>query len=145
MLRPNDEYRSVEALQEAESREFVLVAADEAVGNDLLDSPHAEDRLAGVTNVIDPLPEALDALARRLSARTREFNNRGEFSKAHNAFLERRQKRHAAIEAKLEAAIRRGAIWQSIRLELERDFDTLLGNFGDLLDRMDAAAMKGRL
>jgi hypothetical protein len=145
MLKPNDEYRSVEALQQAESREFVLVAADEAVGSDLLDSPRAEDRFAGITNANVPLSEELDALARRLSARTSEFNNQGEFSNAHKSFLERRQKRHAAIEAKLEAAIRRGAIWQSIRLELERDFDTLFGNFGDLLDRMDAAAMKGRL
>ena len=98
-----------------------------------------------ITNANDTLAEELDALARRLSARTREFNDRGEFSNAHDASHERRQKRHAAMEAKLEAAIRRGAIWQSVRLELARDFDTLFGNFEDLLDRMDAAAMKGRL
>ncbi len=145
MLRSNDEYRSVEALQETESRQSVLVAADEAVGDDLLDSPHAEDGFVGITNANDTIAEELDAMARLLGARTREFHERGEFSNAHVAFVERRQKRHAAMEAKLEAAIRRGAIWESIRLELERDFDALFGNFEDLLDRMDAAAMKGRL
>ena len=88
--------------------------------------------------------EELDALARRLRARTREFNNQGEFSNVHDALLERRQERHADVEARLEAAIRRGAVWQSIRLELERDFDALIANCGHLLDRMDAAAMKRR-
>jgi hypothetical protein len=73
-----------------------------------------EKRVQMVTNANDPLPGELDALARRLSARTREFNNRGEFSNAHDAFLERRQKLHAAIEAKLEAVIRRGAVWEPI-------------------------------
>ncbi len=47
MLKPNDEGRGVEALQEAESRQFVPLAADEAFGVDLLDSPRAEDRFAG--------------------------------------------------------------------------------------------------
>jgi hypothetical protein len=96
------------------------------------------------TNANDLLSKELDALGRRLSARTREFSDRGAFSNAHGALLERRQQRHAALEAKLEDAIYRGALWESMRLELERDFDTLFGNFGDLLDRMDAAAMKAR-
>jgi membrane fusion protein, multidrug efflux system len=46
MLKPNDEGRGVEAVQEADSRAFVPVAADEAVGVDLLDSPRGGKRFA---------------------------------------------------------------------------------------------------
>ncbi len=83
-----------------------------------------------ITNIPAPSSEDLDAFSRRLGVRTREFNNGGEFSTARDAYLEQRRKRHAALEAKLESAIRRGAVWASIRLELERDFDTLCDNFG---------------
>ena len=92
----------------------------------------------------NPISEELDAFVHNLSAKRREFYDRGEISISHDAFLKRHQKRHADIEAKLEGAIRRGAVWESIRLELERDFDTLFGNFGHLLERLDAAAMKNR-
>ncbi len=118
-----DDGRGAEARQNAETQQFVL-----------------ENSKADVS-----LPEELQALTRLLGARTREFNNLGEFSNVHDAVLERRQQQHAAIEARLVAAIRRGAIWESIRLELERDFDALFGNFGHQLDQLDAAAMRGRL
>jgi hypothetical protein len=133
MLNSNDEGGA--AQQEAESQAF---------GNDLRDSPRDIVSFAGISNAMDSLHDELDAMALRLGARTREFTKSGEFSNAHDASLERRQERHSALEARLVAAIRRGAIWQSIRLELERDFDTLFGNFGHLMDRMDAEAMKGR-
>jgi hypothetical protein len=93
----------------------------------------------------DPSSNELDAFGRRLSASTREFNTGGEFSSAHGVFHERRRQSRAALEARLVASIRRGAVWQSIRLELQRDVDTLIDNFGASLDRMDVAAMKGRL
>jgi hypothetical protein len=45
-------------------------------------------------------PEEIDALARRLSPRTRVFDNQGEFSNVHDALLERRHERHAATAAR---------------------------------------------
>src|SRR5271165_2409779 len=47
MLKPDDESRSVEELQDAESRQFVLVTADEAAGGELPDCSRAGDRFAG--------------------------------------------------------------------------------------------------
>src|SRR5208282_2051185 len=59
MLKANDEGRSAEAVQEAESRPFVPVAAEEAVGVDLLDSPRGRERFAaqGPTALKRPVVE----------------------------------------------------------------------------------------
>jgi hypothetical protein len=132
MLKFNDENTGVEALEEDD----LVAIGDEAVGG---------NGFARIGNSNGALAQELDALSLRISARTREFSNSGKFSNSHNTFLERREKRRAEFEATLEAAVRRGDVMESIRLELLRDFDALFGNFGDLIDRMDAAAMKGRL
>src|SRR5271157_2769268 len=99
MLKFNDENRGVEALEEDD----LVAIGDEAVGG---------NGFARIGNSNGALAQELDALSLRISARTREFRNSGEFSNSHNTFLERREKRRAEFEATLEAAVRRGDVME---------------------------------
>jgi hypothetical protein len=90
----------------------------------------------------DSLKKAFDAFSLRLAARKREFEDSGAFSTTHAAFTERLLKGHAAVEARLEAAVHQGAAWKSTSFELERDINALAGDFGHLEELFDAQSMR---
>lgn len=89
------------------------------------------------------LRSKLDAFSRRLEARIREFKDRGEFSDTHSAFTEGIRKRHDTIKAKLDSAVDRGATWDLIKYEFERDFNALSEEFTQWERHLDATAMRG--
>lgn len=90
------------------------------------------------------LKKRLDGFSLRLAARTREFREGGAFASTHAAFTQRLLKGHATVEARLEAATHQGAAWESAKAELERDINTLIGDFGHLEEMFDAQAMTQR-
>lgn len=90
----------------------------------------------------DALKKKFDNFSLRLTARTREFKDNGAFATTHAAFTERLVKGHASVEARLETAAHRGAVWESTKAELERDINALVGDFGHLEELFDAQTMK---
>ena len=90
----------------------------------------------------DELRDKFDAFSRRLDARAREFKERGEFSDLHEPFLESIRKRRASIKKKLDSAIQRGAKWDIIKYEAERDFNGLIEQFEQWEKQLDAESMK---
>jgi hypothetical protein len=96
------------------------------------------------TNDHDALKASLEAFARRLDARVREFKDHGEFSDAREAFIESMRKRQASLSERLEAAIRNGMAWDVIKCEIELGFDALMEEFVQLEEHLDAEMMKQR-
>jgi hypothetical protein len=90
----------------------------------------------------DTLRAELAAFSRRLKAKIQEFHDRGTFSDTHEAFVTRLLQGHAAIEAKLESAVRSGAGAAATKNEIERDFNALTEDFGHLEERLHAESMK---
>jgi hypothetical protein len=91
---------------------------------------------------LQALRDKLDAFSHRLNARVSEFKKRGEFSDTQQPIADGIRKRRKAIRAKLNAAIRKGAMWDSIKYEFERDFNALSEEFLQWEERLDADAMK---
>jgi len=90
----------------------------------------------------DALKKQFDDFSLRLDARTREFKDSGAFSTTHASFMQRLQKGHAAIAAKLETAIHRGAPWEASKAEIQRDINALTADLGHLAELADAQMMK---
>jgi len=88
------------------------------------------------------LREKLDAFARRLDAKTREFHEQGEFADVHEMFVKPIREHHDQMRKKVESAIRNGTAWDQIKAEFSRDFDGLNAEFGRLEERLDAEIMK---
>lgn len=94
----------------------------------------------------DALRNKLDAFSRRLDARIREFKEQGEFSDTHEAFTESIRKRQASIKEKLDSAIQKGARWDLVKYEAERDFNGLIEEFALWEKRLDAETVeRGKL
>jgi hypothetical protein len=77
----------------------------------------------------EPLDQRFEAFSRRLESRTRDFAALGEIPEESKRFLEERRKRREEIERKIASAIQRGAIWDIIKYELQRDFGSLSETF----------------
>jgi hypothetical protein len=90
----------------------------------------------------DPLRDKFDAFSRRLDARVREFEERGEFSDMQGAFPESIRKRQASIKEKLDSALGSGATRDLIKYEAERDVNGLIEEFVKWEKQLDAEAMK---
>jgi hypothetical protein len=90
----------------------------------------------------DPLRDKLDAFARRLDARVREFKERGEFSGMPEEFTESIRKRQASIQEKLDSAIHNGPTHDLIKYETEREFNGLIEEFLQREKQLDAETMK---
>jgi deoxyadenosine/deoxycytidine kinase len=84
----------------------------------------------------------LDDFSHRLEARTREFEEKGEFSDTHEALLQQIHLRRDQLRAKVNAAIRQGTLWQIVRAEFARDYDSLFDDFLQLEERLNAEAMR---
>ena len=89
----------------------------------------------------DTLRAELAAFSRRLKAKIQEFHDRGAFSDTQKAFVARIQQGHAAVETKLEAAVRGGAGAAATKNEIERDLNALVEDFGHLEERLHAESM----
>jgi len=83
----------------------------------------------------DALRARFDAFSRRLDAKTREFKATGELES--EDAIESLRKRRNAMKAKLDRAIRAGAVSDLLKLELERDFEGLLGEFSRMEKAFD--------
>jgi hypothetical protein len=90
----------------------------------------------------DALKKEFDDFSLRLDARTHEFRDSGSFSTTHASVAERLQKGHAAIEAKLAAAIHGGAVWEASKVELERDINAVIEDLVHLEKLFDAQTVK---
>ena len=90
----------------------------------------------------DTLRAELAAFSRRLKAKIQEFHDRGAFADTQKAFVTRIQQGHAAVETKLEAAVRGGAAAAATKNEIERDLNALVEDFGHLEERLHAESMK---
>jgi hypothetical protein len=88
------------------------------------------------------LRDKLDDFSRRLDARVREFKERGEFSDTHEAFTESIRRREASIKEKLDSAINKGARWDSMKYEFDRDFNGLIDEFARWGEQLDAETLK---
>lgn len=88
------------------------------------------------------LKSKLDAFSRGHDTRGREFKKRGGFSDTQTPIAEGIRNRQKAIKAKLDAAIRKGAVWDTIKYEFERDFNALSEVLLRWEDRLDADAVE---
>jgi hypothetical protein len=88
------------------------------------------------------LREQLASFTRLLDEKITEFQDRGGFSDTHEAFVERVKQGQAAVEAKLESAVRAGAPGAATKHEIERDLNALIQDFGHLEERLRAESMK---
>ena len=90
----------------------------------------------------DLLRTKLDEFSQRLDARTREFKERGEFSDVHRSLMTRIQQRRDRMLARLASAEAKGAKWEIIKIELDRDFSSIFDDFMQLNEKLDADGMK---
>ena len=88
------------------------------------------------------LKSKLDAFSHGHNTRGLEFKKRGEFSDTQTPIAEGIRNRQKAIKAKLDAAISKGAVWDSIKYEFERDFNALSEALLRWEEHLDADAMK---
>ena len=84
----------------------------------------------------------LDEFSRRLDALTREFKERGELSDAHQSLISRIQGRRERVQGKLACAEASGSAWEIIKVELERDFDSIYDDLLRLNEELDADQMR---
>ena len=76
---------------------------------------------------------------------TEGLQDRGTFSDTHEAFVTSILQGHAAIEAKLESAVRGGAGAAATKKEIERDLNAFVEDFGHLEERLHAESMKHKM
>jgi hypothetical protein len=90
----------------------------------------------------DRMRARLDEFSRRLDARTREFQDRGELSDVHQSLVSQIQGRRDRLQARLASAEASGSAWQVIKAECERDFAAIDDDLLLLNERLDAGQMK---
>ena len=90
----------------------------------------------------EALKREFAAFSQRLDARAREFKDGGAFATTHAAFVERLHKGHAAVQERLESAVRSGNEWEAAKVEVRRDINALVADFGHLEELFDAQMMK---
>ena len=90
----------------------------------------------------DRMRARLDEFSQRLDARTREFQERGELSDAHQALMSQIQERRDRLQARLASVEATGSEWDVIRVECERDFGSIHDDLLLLDERLDADQMK---
>jgi hypothetical protein len=90
----------------------------------------------------DVLRDRLDALTRRIEARTRELTERGELTTNVRTDFDGFRRRSACINRKIGDAISKDDTLDIIRHELERDFSSLSEDFEEFVERLDAEAMR---
>ena len=88
----------------------------------------------------DALKAKLDAFSRRLDDRIHEFRTTGEIKK--EEAMRSLRKRHETMKVRLDRAIRAGVVSDILKLEIERDFASLLDDIGLLENEFDAAAIR---
>jgi len=86
----------------------------------------------------------LDDLSHRIDVRTREFEQGGEFSDVHEALMSQIRQRQDKLKMKVDAAAREGMSWDLVKAEFTRDHGSILDDFLQLEERLDAEAMKKR-
>ena len=89
---------------------------------------------------VDALKAKLDAFSRRLDARSREFKTTGKLK--NEEAMGSLRKRHETLNLKLDRAIRAGVVSDILKLEIERDFASLLDDIGRREKEFDAAAIR---
>ncbi|GAB4529647.1 MAG: hypothetical protein Tsb0019_31510 [Roseibium sp.] len=77
----------------------------------------------------DILAEKLQDLSQRIAERTREFREKGMLSEDDSAKLEALADRHADIHSKLDAAVKEGDLWSTLKTEFHLDIDSLFEEF----------------
>ena len=90
----------------------------------------------------DGMRARLDEFSRRLDARTREFEQRGELSDLHRSLLGQIEGRRQGLQAKLASAEASGSTWEVVKAEFERDFSSIHDDLLLLDERLDADQMK---
>jgi hypothetical protein len=85
----------------------------------------------------DVLRDRLDALSRRIEARTRELTERGELTANVRTDFDGFHRRSTCINQKISDAISKGETLGIIRHELERDFSSLSEDFDEFEERID--------
>jgi hypothetical protein len=88
------------------------------------------------------LRQQLEELSRRLEARTRDFDDRGEFSDLHRGSVAELCKRQAELAHRVSAAEHAGTSWEMVKAEFSRDFSSLFDDFTQLEEKLDAGRMK---
>ena len=86
------------------------------------------------------LKAKLDVFSHRLDGRIYEFRRTGELQS--DEAMESLRKRHEAMKMRLDRAIRTGVVSDILKLEIERDFASLLDDIGLLEKEFDAAAIR---
>jgi len=86
----------------------------------------------------------LDDLSHRIEARTREFEQSGEFSDIHERLINEIRQRQDKLRMKVDAAAREGASWDLVRAEFNRDHNSIFDDLLQIEERLDADAMKKR-
>ena len=81
--------------------------------------------------------DRLDALTRRIEARTRELTERGKLTANVRTDFDGFRRRSACINQKISDAISKGETLDIIRYELERDFSSLSEDFEEFEERLD--------
>ena len=86
----------------------------------------------------------LDDLSRRLDARTREFEQNGEFLDIHEALTSQIRQRQDKLRIKVDAAAREGKNWNLLKAEFMRDHRSIFDDLLQIEEQLDANAMKKR-
>ena len=86
--------------------------------------------------------DRLDALTRRIEARTRELTERGELTANVRTDFDGFRRRSACINQKISDAISKDDTLDIMRYELERDFSSLSEDFEEVVERLDAEEMR---
>jgi deoxyadenosine/deoxycytidine kinase len=84
----------------------------------------------------------LERFSHRLEARTREFEERGQFSDIHRRLMKEIGQRAEKLRARVDAAAREGGHWNLLKVEFVRDYNSLFDNFELFEERLQADAMR---
>lgn len=84
----------------------------------------------------------IEDVGRQAHARLNQFHDHGEFSDTHREFLEKLKRQRQEIEAKIDAALKKGMSWEVIKLEFQRDFTGMMAELLLWEERLAASTMK---